>query len=59
MMHRFYIFDANGVIFANAKGYARHRDALGICTRYRHKLWEIYDARQNKADNTIYNIRMI
>ena len=58
-MHRFYIFDANGVIFANAKGYARHSDALRICTRYRHKLWMIYDNRQNKADNTIYNIRML
>lgn len=58
-MHRFYIFDANGAIFGNAKGYARHVDALRICTRYRHKLWTIYDNRQDQADNTIYNIRII
>ena len=58
-MQRFYIFDANGVISGNAKGYARHSIALRICTRFRHKLWGIYDNRQDLTDNTIYNIRII
>lgn len=58
-MHRFYIFDANGAIFGNAKGYTRHEDAMRICTRYRYKLWGIYDNRLDLTDNTIYNIRII
>lgn len=42
----YFIFDADGKPFGNPKGYAKHSSAQGICTRYRHKLWRIYETRR-------------
>lgn len=55
----YYIFDANGVLFGNFKGYKKHSIAEGICTRYRHKLWQIYDERYDKQSNMIYKIKFL
>lgn len=55
----YFIFDANGVLFGNPKGYAKYSSAQGICTRYRHKLWRIYDERYDKEWNLIYKIRFL
>lgn len=55
----YFIFDANGVLFGNPKGYAKHSSAQSICTRYRHRLWEIYDERQDKQSNLIYKIKLL
>ena len=55
---RYYIFDANGQLFGNPKGYDKHSSAIGIATRFRHKLWTIYDNRENKASNTIYETKL-
>lgn len=62
----FFIFDCNDCIVGNSKGYKRHRDALMIATRIRHKLWQRYDDKilKYKQDNippikwdrTIYTI---
>lgn len=54
----FYIFDANGVIFGRVEGYKTHADAQRIATRFRHKLWGIYDRRELKfsSSNLIYKI---
>ena len=56
---RYYIYDANNTIFGNPKGYDKHSSAIGIATRYRHKLWAIYDARDNKASNVIYETKLM
>lgn len=57
----FYIYDANNVIFGNPKGYKSHAIAQRIATRYRHKLWGIYDRRELKfsSSNLIYAIRFV
>lgn len=55
----YFIFDANGVLFGNFKGYKKHSIAEGICTRYRHKLWQIYDERYDKQSNMIYKIKFL
>lgn len=55
----FYIFDANGLPFGNPKGYAKYSSAQGICTRYRRKLWEIYDNRKHKESNEVWSIRLL
>lgn len=55
----YFIFDANEVLFGNPKGYAKYSSAQGICTRYRRKLWQIYDERQDKQSNLIYKIRIL
>lgn len=55
----YFIFDANGLPFGNLKGYKKHAVAEGICTRYRHKLWRIYDEREDKRSNLIYKIRLL
>ena len=44
----FYIYDANNEIFGNPSGYKTHADAQRIATRFRHKLWSIYDKRELK-----------
>lgn len=44
---RYFIYDAKGCTFGNIKGYLHYKDALGICTRNRHKLWAIYDEAFN------------
>lgn len=54
----YFIFDANGVLFGNPKGYAKHSIAQRICTRYRYKLWDIYDNRTQKDSNLIYEIKL-
>lgn len=54
----YFIFDANGNLFGNDKGYKRCQDAQRICTRYRHKLWSIYDNRQRTESNEIWNIKL-
>ena len=56
---RYYIYDANNTIFGNPKGYDKHSSAIGIATRFRHKLWAIYDNRENKASNTIYETKLM
>jgi len=40
---RYFIYDANGNAFGNINGYLHYKDAQGICTRNRYKLWSIYD----------------
>lgn len=55
----YFIFDANGILFGNPKGYAKHSSAQSICTRYRHKLWQIYDDRLHTESNLIYEIKLI
>ena len=57
----FYIYDANNVIFGNPMGYKSHAIAQRIATRYRHKLWGIYDRRELKfsGSNLIYAIRFV
>ena len=55
----YFIFDADGKPFGNLKGYAKHSSAQSICTRYRGKLWQIYDERQHKESNLIYQIKLI
>lgn len=57
----FYIYDANNEIFGNPKGYKTHAIAQRIATRYRNKLWGIYDRREVKfsSSNLIYAIRFI
>ena len=54
----YFIYDANGDLFGNSKGYRRYQDAQRICTRQRHKLWEIYDKRQRTESNVIWNIEL-
>jgi len=54
----FFIYDANGQLFGNPKGYKLHKSALSICTRYRHKLWTIYDTRSNTDSNVLYHIEL-
>ena len=53
----YYIYDANGTIFGNIKGYKRYQNAQRICTRNRHKLWAIYDKRIRTESNEIWNIK--
>ena len=57
----FYIYDANNVVFGNSKGYKSHSIAQRIATRYRHKLWGIYDRREliYSKSNLIYAIRFV
>ena len=57
----FYIYDANNEIFGNVNGYKTHSIAQRIATRYRHKLWGIYDRRELKFSNSnlIYKIEYI
>lgn len=57
----FYIFDANDNVFGNPKGYKTHAIAQRIATRYRHKLWGIYDKREliYSKSNLIYAIRFV
>lgn len=57
-MPRYYIYDANGILFGNPKGYDKFCTVKGICTRYSHKLWVIYDARQVRIDNLIWTIKL-
>jgi len=52
----YYIIDSNGNTFGNPKGYNRYSIAQGICTRYRFKLWDIYDNKKDKTSNLIYEI---
>jgi len=40
---RYFIYDAKGNAFGNINGYLHYKDARGICTRNRYKLWSIYD----------------
>ena len=54
----FFIYDANGELFGNPNGYKLHKSALAICTRYRHKLWAIYDTRSDTESNMIYQIKL-
>ena len=54
----FFIYDANDQLFGNPNGYKLHKSALGICTRYRHKLWSIYDTRSNTDSNVLYRIEL-
>lgn len=54
---RYYIYDANGDLFGNPRGYALFCTARGICTRYQHKLDDIYDARPARIDNLIWTIK--
>lgn len=58
-MKMYFIFDANGMPFGNLKGYAKHSSAQSICTRYRGKLWRIYDERLDKQSNLIYKILLL
>ena len=58
----YYIFDANGSPFGNPRGYAKHSSAQSICTRYRGKLWQIYDdgfLKRLDHSNLIYAIKFI
>lgn len=57
----FFIYDANNEIFGNPKGYKTHAIAQRIATRYRHKLWGIYDTREliYSKSNRIYSIEFI
>ena len=57
----FYIYDANNVIFGNPQGYKSHAIAQRAATRYRYKLWGIYDKRELKfsSSNLIYAIRFV
>lgn len=57
----FYIYDANNNVFGNPKGYKTHAIAQRIATRYRHKLWGIYDRRELIHSNSslIYAIRLV
>ena len=52
----YYIYDANNELFGNPAGYSTYAIAWRIATRYRSKLWCIYDRRANKSSNVIYNI---
>lgn len=45
---RYFIYDAAGQLFGNPNGYRKHSSAQMICTRYRHKLWAIYDEWHTK-----------
>ena len=54
----FLIYDANGQLFGNPKGYKLHKSALAICTRYRHKLWAIYDIRLDTDSNILFQIEL-
>ena len=56
-MPRYYIYDANGVIFGNPKGYDRFGNAQSICTRYHYKLWAIYDNKPVKTSNLLWEIK--
>jgi len=61
-MTMYFIFDADGNPFGNPKGYAKHPKALGICTRYRGKLWQIYDEgflKRLDHSNLIYKILLL
>lgn len=57
----YYIYDANNEIFGNPAGYKTCADARRIATRFRHKLWSIYDKRELKFSNSnlIYKIEYI
>lgn len=57
----FYIYDANGDVFGNTAGYKTHATAQRIATRYRYKLWGIYDRREliHSNSNLIYAIRLV
>lgn len=57
----FYIYDANNNVFGNPKGYKTPAIARRIATRYRHKLWGIYDGRKliHSNSNLIYDIRLV
>ena len=57
-MPRYYIYDANGILFGSPKGYDRYCTAQGICTRYRHKLWAIYDNKPVKTTNLMWSIKL-
>lgn len=52
----YYIYDANNELFGNPAGYSTYAIAWRIASRYRHKLWAIYDRRVNKSSSMIYNI---
>ena len=54
----YFIYDANGELFGNSKGYKRHQDAHRICTRKRWELWNIYNNRQRTESNEIWNIKL-
>lgn len=65
----FFIYDCNGCIVGNLKGYAKYSSAQMIATRIRHKLWERYDDKilklkqdnvsPAKWDRLIYSIEYI
>ena len=57
MQSNFFIFDANGNLFGNTKGYKRIQDAQRICTRKRDELHEIYTKRTRTESNTFWEIK--
>lgn len=57
-MPRYYIYDANGVLFGNPNGYDKFCTARGICTRYSDKLWAIYNDKPVKTNNLLHSIKL-
>lgn len=55
---RYFIYDANFERFGNPKGYKKHASALGIATRKRSELWQIYDNRKYKTSNTVFETKL-
>lgn len=55
----YFIFDANGELFGNSKGYKTYKAAQCQCTKQRYKLWHLYDHRINKNSNEIWRIDYI
>lgn len=52
----FFIYDANDAVFGNPNGYKTHSIAAMITTRYRYKLWEIYETRKDETKNVLFSI---
>lgn len=55
----YYIYDANNEVFGNPAGYKTYAIAQRIATRFRHKLWGIYDRRELKFSNSNLTYKIV
>lgn len=52
----FFIFDADGNIFGNPKGYKKHRHAVMIAKRKIAQIWVIYDAKPRESRSILWRV---
>lgn len=55
----FMVYDANGAVFGNPKGYKTYRGASWICSVQRRKLWAIHEAKPAPKSNLIFSIKWV